>query len=276
MNAQLSFRILFLILAAAFGLCAQAREKQPEYQLGAGDIIRIFVYQNPDLTLETRVNEDGTITYPLIGNIKIGGKTVPSAEQTIAKALKDGGFIKQPQVTVVLLQNRSNQVSVLGEVNHPGRFPLENLNIRVSEMIAIAGGITAGGVSIAGGAITGGGDIAILTGVRDGKPFRKDIDIADMFLNNKPQDDVEVQGGDVIYVPRRPVFYIYGEVQKPGSYPVQRSMTIREALAQGGGPTIRGTESGLRLYRRGAVAPNLQLDDPVQGSDVLYVRERTF
>ena len=265
MNAQLLFRALFIILAGAFGLCAQAQDKQPQYQLGAGDTIRILVYQNPDLTLETRVNENGTITFPLIGNIKIGGMTVPSAEKAIANALRDGGFIKKPQVTIVVLLVRSNQVSVLGQVNHPGHFPLETTNIRVSEMIAIAGGVSATGA-----------DIAILTGVRDGRPFRKEIDIVGMFLNNKPQDDLAVEGGDVIYIPRQPVFYIYGEVQHPGSYLVERSMTIRQALAQGGGPTIRGTESGLRLYRRGVVAPNLQLDDPVQPYDVIYVRERVF
>lgn len=265
MNQQLLFRTLFFVLAAASGLCAQAQDKQPEYLLGAGDTIRIFVYQNPDLTLETRVNENDTITYPLIGNVKIGGMTVPSAEQAIAKALKDGGFIKKPQVTIVLLQNRSNQVSVLGEVNHPGHFPLETLNTRVSEMIAIAGGISATGA-----------DIVILTGVREGRPFRKDINVASVFLHNKPQDDLVVVGGDVIFVPRQPVFYIYGEVQKPGYYRVERGMTIRQALAQGGGPTIRGTESGLRMYRRGAAAPNLKLDDPVQADDVIYVRERLF
>lgn len=264
------FRTLVFILSAAFALSARAQDTQPEYQLGAGDIIRIIVFQNPDLTVETRVTENGTITYPLIGVVKIGGKTIPSAEQIIAKALKDGGYIKQPQVNIVLLQNRSNQVSVLGQVNHPGRFPLETVNIRVSEMIAIAGGI-----------ITNtGADVAILTGVREGKPFRKEIDIANMFLNNKPQEDLVVTGGDVIYVPRQAVFYIYGEVQKPGSYRVERGMTIRQALAQGGGPTIRGTERSLGLYRRDpsgkleTLSPDLNA--PVQPDDVLYVKESLF
>jgi polysaccharide export outer membrane protein len=270
MNSRLLFRTLVFILAAAFTLCARAQNPLPEYQLGAGDSIRITVYQNPDLTVETRVTENGTISYPLIGVVKIGGKTIPSAEQIIAKALKDGGFIKQPQVNIVLLQNRSNQVSVLGQVNHPGRFPLETVNIRVSEMIAIAGGIIT----------DSGADVAILTGLRDGKAFRKEIDITGMFLNNKPQDDIVVAGGDVIYVPRQPVFYIYGEVQKPGSYRVGHGMTIRQALAQGGGPTIRGTERSLGLYRRGpdgkveSLSPNL--NSPVQANDVLYVKESLF
>ena len=221
---------LLFVLAAAIAVCANAQDKQLEYQLGAGDTIRIVVFQNADLTLETRVTENGTITFPLIGTIKIGGLTIGAAEQIIAKALKDGGFIQAPQVNIVLLQNRGNQVSVLGQVNRTGRFPLETVNIRLSEMIAIAGGIAATGA-----------DVAILTGVREGKPFRKEIDIAGMFLANKLQDDIVVSGGDVIYVHRQPLFYIYGEVQKPGSYRVERNMTLRQALAQGGGPTLRGS-----------------------------------
>jgi polysaccharide export outer membrane protein len=280
MTSQRLFGALPLLLAAAFALCANAQDKQLEYQLGAGDTIRIIVFQNPDLTLETRVTENGTITFPLIGTIKIGGLTIGAAEQVIAKALKGGGFILSPQVNIVLLQNRGNQVSVLGQVNHPGRFPLETFNIRVSEMLAIAGGIASTGTSGAGGAILAGADVAILTGVREGKPFRVEIDIAGMFLNNKPQDDLVVSGGDVIYVPRMPLFYIYGEVQRASSYRVERGMTVRQALAQGGGPTVRGTERRLRLYRRGAdgkvetLSPSL--DDPVQADDVIYVNESIF
>ncbi|MBI3053445.1 MAG: polysaccharide export protein EpsE [Betaproteobacteria bacterium] len=245
--------------------------RQIEYQLGAGDMIKIVVFQNPDLTVEARVTENGTISFPLIGEVKVGGFTIPAAEQTIAKALKDGGFIQQPQVNIVLQQIRGYQVAVLGQVNRPGRFPLDTLNVRVSEMIAIAGGIT----------VATGADVAVLTGTREGKPFRKEIDIAGMFADrNRLQDDLVVAGGDVIYVQRAPIFYIYGEVQRPGSYRVERNMTVRQALAQGGGPTLRGTERWLRLHRRGADGKVAILrpgfDDPVQPDDVIYVRESIF
>ena len=127
------FRILpaaaLLVLAAAFASGARAQDKIAEYRLGAGDSIRISVFDNPNLTLETRVGENGTITYPLIGRVRIGGMTIPLAEQTIAKALADGNFIKQPQVSILSLQMRSNQVSVLGLVNRAGRFPLETFNV---------------------------------------------------------------------------------------------------------------------------------------------------
>jgi polysaccharide export outer membrane protein len=262
-------RWLFFVVISSSASAALAQDRAPEYQLAAGDIIRVTVFQNPDLTVETRVTESGTISYPLVGSVKVSGMTLPAAEQAIANALKAGGFLREPQVNIGLLQNRGNQVSVLGQVNRPGRFPLETTNTRVSEMLAIAGGVTATG-----------GDVATLTGTRDGKPFRKDIDIGAVFLNNQLQDDAVVAGGDVIYVHRQPVYYIYGEVQRPGSYRVERNMTVQQALAQGGGPTVRGTERSLRLHRRGSdgkvqvLSPLPQ--DAILPDDILYVQESWF
>src|SRR6185295_17406118 len=89
---------LLVAMVAAFSFCASAQDRQPEYLLGAGDNIRLTVFQNPDLTVETRVTENGTISFPLVGSVKVGGLTIPAAEQAVAKALKDGNFIQQPQV----------------------------------------------------------------------------------------------------------------------------------------------------------------------------------
>ena len=263
-----------LVLAmAAFVLHGQDKtmlhERPIEYRIGAGDGIRISVFQNPNLTLETRVAEDGSITYPLVGKVKLCGLTVAAAEQSIARALEAGNYIQNPQVNILPVAIRSSQVSVLGLVNRPGRFPLETFNTKVSEMIAIAGGISGAAA-----------DVAILTGERDAKPYRREIDIPPLFLNNKLDDDVTVQGGDVIYVHRAPVYYVYGEVHRPGSYRVERSMTVRQALVQAGGPTQRGTERSLRLHRRGADgrleerAP--RLDEMVRPDDVLHVGDSLF
>jgi polysaccharide export outer membrane protein len=271
-------RIVFLMVCglmagfASFGSLAQDKPQttqQGDYQLGAGDAIRILVFQNPDLTLDSRVSEGGTITYPLIGTVQIGGLTISGAEKKIAGALKDGGFVQQPQVNIVLIQVRGNQVSVLGQVNRPGRFPLETFNTRVSDMLAAAGGATAGG-----------DDVAIVTGVREGKPFRKQIDIPSLYIGDKPDADLVLSGGDTIYVHRAPVFYIYGEAQRPGAYRIERNMTVMQALSMGGGPTARGSEWRLRLHRKGAdgaieqISP--ELTDPIKPDDVLYVRESLF
>ena len=121
-------------------------------------------------------------------------------------------------------------------------------------------------LAIAGGVAPAGGDVAILTGERQGKPFRKEVDIAALFAEKGHAEDIAVAGGDVIYVERAPMFYVYGEVNRPGAYRLERAMTLRHALARGGGPTQRGTERNLRLHRRGAdgavqVIKNPRLDE---------------
>ncbi|MQY51025.1 polysaccharide export protein EpsE [Rhodocyclus tenuis] len=265
-------RLLSVLLFALLTLLApltRAADPSADYRLGAGDAIRVQVFQNPDLTIEARVAEGGTITYPLVGAVKLGGLAISEAESTIADALRLGGFVQQPQVNIVLLQVRGNQVAVLGQVNRPGRFPLETTNTRVSDMLAAAGGATVGG-----------DDIAILIGLRDGKPYRKVIDVPSLYLDENSQDDITVAGGDSIYVHRAPVYYIYGEAQRPGAYRVERGMTVMQALAMGGGPTIRGSEWWLRLHRKSAdgsiekISP--KLTDPVLPNDVIYVRESLF
>jgi polysaccharide export outer membrane protein len=102
-----------------------------------------------------------------------------------------------------------------------------------------------------------------------------------MFLDNRMEADMMVAGGDVIYIHRQPLFYIYGEIASPGSKRVERDMTIRQALAHSGGPTVqRGTAQGLHLYRRDAqgkiqsLTPDL--NERVQPDDVLYVNANMF
>jgi polysaccharide export outer membrane protein len=205
----------------------------------------------------------------LIGQIGIGGLAISEAEKRIANALQSGGFIKAPQVNIALVLIRGNQISVLGQVTRPGRFPMETANTRLSDMLANAGGATPTG-----------DDIAIVTGIRNAKPFRKEVDVPGIFLQNKVEDDVILQGGDTIYVHRAPVFYIYGEAQRPGSYRIERDMTVMQALTQGGGPTNRGSEKRLRLHRKNAkgVIEELEpkLTDPVLNNDVIYVKESIF
>lgn len=267
------FRALHLLVATLLTLyCLEIRAQNkaaPDYPLGAGDTIRVHVFQNPDLTIEARVSESGFITYPLIGVVELGGLSIGVAEGKIANALQTGGFIQKPQVNIVLMQIRGNQVAVLGQISRPGRFPLETANTRLSDMLANAGGATPGG-----------DDIAIVTGTRNGQPFRKQVDIPALFLVENSQEDIVMRGGDTVYVHRAPVFYIYGEAQRPGSFRIERDMTIMQALAQGGGPTARGSEKRLRLHRKGPNGTVRQLDpqltDRVMPDDVIYVKESIF
>lgn len=240
-----------------------------DYLIGPGDIVRITVYQSPDLTLDARVAESGVISYPLLGTVRLGGLSVAQAEATITRGLRDGRFLKQPQVTVLVTQVRGNQVSVLGMVNKPGRFPIDVVGMRLSEALALAGGVA-----------TGGNDVVTLSGARDGKAFRSEIDLPALYGRKPSGEDPILENGDVVFVERAPSVYIYGEVQKPGALRLERDMSVMQALASGGGLTQRGTARGLRVHRRGADGKVQILEpamtDKVRDGDVIYVKESLF
>lgn len=249
---------------------APAPADRSEYLIGPGDVIRVSVFQNPDLSLEARVNENGTIRFPLIGSVRIGGMSVSNAEKAIADGLRAGDFVKQPQVTVLLAQIRANLVSVLGQVGKPGRYPLEVGGTKLMEVLAQAGGVSPTG-----------SDTLILSGQRDGKPFRKEIDMpAVLGPTQDTTADIELQNGDVIFVDRAPQIYIYGQIQKPGVMRLERNMTVMQAMAAGGGLTQRGTEKGLRVNRRKADGKievfEPGMNDVLRPDDIVYVRESIF
>ncbi|MGY4830280.1 polysaccharide export protein EpsE [Sphaerotilaceae bacterium SBD11-9] len=244
-------------------------DTQRDYVVGPGDVLRINVYQNADLSLDARVSESGLITYPLLGQVAVGGQSIGQVEATLADGLKKGNFIKQPQVGVLLVQVRGNQASVLGMATRPGRYPIEVNGMRLSQLLALAGGVAPGG-----------SEIVTLSGVRDGQPYRLKVDISALFTGGTPLDDPLVLNGDTLYVERAPTVYIYGEVQRPGPIPLQGDMTLMQAVASGGGLTPRGTERGMRIHRRNAAGKleviSPRMEDIVHSGDVIYVKESLF
>ena len=242
----------------------------PEYRLGAGDVLRIAVYQNPDLTLETRVSESGLVSFPLLGNIRLGGLSVTQSEKLISDGLKTGNFVKSPQVTIVVLQVKGNQASVLGQVNRPGRYPIETADMRLTDLLANAGGVVS----------ASGSEILVLTGTRMGQPYRIEIDLPGIFAPGGLGADVFIMNGDVVWVDRAPLVYIYGEVQRPGPMRLERAMTVMQSLATGGGITQRGTAKGMRIHRKGEGGKvqilELPLDEQLRDGDVVYVKESLF
>lgn len=260
---RLALIALTSLLLSAFAGAAD------EYLLGPGDVLRIAVYGQQDMTSEVRVSESGFITFPLIGLVKAVGVPAAGLELKIADALKKGGFVNKPEVSAMITSFRSKQVSVLGQVNRPGKFSLETVST-VADLLALAGGTL---TNVAA-------DEVVLIQQRDGKTIRKNIDLlallnqADFTLNDK------VENGDVIFVPRAPMFYVYGEVQRPGVYRLERNMTVAQAIAAGGGLTLRGSDSRLQVKRRNngkqIETNSIQLDDSLQMDDVLVVKERVF
>jgi polysaccharide export outer membrane protein len=264
----------WLAAAILLAVCLIAFASRPvfaeqPYLIVPGDILKITVFKNTDLSLEVRVSESGSIAYPLVGAIAVSGLTLPAAEKKIEQLLQERGFVVNPQVNILLTEAYGNLVSVIGEVNKAGRYSVESAGGHVSGMLAAAGGVTVNG-----------GYLISISGTRGGKPFHRDVDVARTSTTGTAGDDIEVYGGDTIFVRRAPLFYIYGQVQKPGQYPLELGMTVMQALATGGGTTGKGTQRGIVRHRRDANGKvkeeSVALDDDVQDKDVIYVKESLF
>ena len=257
----------FSLWLAALALAAAGAAHGADLPLGTADVMKITVYNNPDLTTEARVSEAGFVTFPLLGQVAVAGLAPAAAQKKIAALLESGGFVKKPQVNILVTLIQSQQVSVLGLVNRPGRFPID-ASRSVLDVLALAGGVNGEG-----------GDVISVLRKRNGATTKDTIDLEQM-VRSGTTGELDLAGGDVVYVERAPRFFIYGEVQRPGLFRLERSMTVLQALAAGGGLTPRGTERGLRIKRRDA-AGKLQIleaqhDDLVRPDDVVYVKESLF
>src|SRR5882724_4955336 len=123
------------IFALAYLMIAPCLAAGKGYIMGPGDVIKVTVFQNPEMATETRVSEIGTITFPLVGTVEVGGLTTAQAEVRIAGLLKVGNFVPRAQINVLVTQFRSRQISVLGQVNHPGRFAIEEPSLRLADAL---------------------------------------------------------------------------------------------------------------------------------------------
>ena len=140
----------------------------------------------------------------------------------------------------------------------------------LADLLAIAGGV----------AQTGSDIVTHITTGADGKTAKRDIDINQALKNGEMEHNFPVANGDIIFVPRAPMFYIYGEVQRPGAYRLEKDMTVMQALSVGGGLSVRGTQRGIRINRNAEdgklTTLESKINDPVRENDVIYVRESLF
>ena len=239
-----------------------------EYVLGPGDIVRIIVYEHPDLTTVARIGDSGNITFPLLGKVTLGQSTITDAESRLVESLKNGGFVRSPQVSLLVEEFRSKQVSVLGEVNQPGKYPIDGSSTTVVDFLALAGGLTAQGAD----------SLKLIK--RGGQGEQTEIDLVAIFRQGDLNHNTKVEHGDIIYVPIMDRFYIYGEVREPGVYRLERNMTLMQALSVAGGLTGRGTERGVKVNRRGEDGTMMSMDatslNRLMPDDVIYVKESLF
>ncbi len=270
-STKLTKLILYLCLAVIANV-ASARDNAPQ----SGDLVRITVYGQPDLTTVTRIEPDGEIQFPFIGSVRVGGVSTQEAAANIAAGLQEKGIVRNPQVTLLVSEERRQQealVTVIGEVARPGRYPLSDESAAIAlglvDALALAGGSTAE----AGSNVT-----VFRRGSADEQRIEVDIN-AVMTGATLSESNVELQDGDVVIVPKADVFYIYGQVQRPGKYQLTPNLLVMQAISISGGVTERGSERDVSVTRNqgdGYDASNVKLDDTLQPGDVIYVKERFF
>jgi polysaccharide biosynthesis/export protein len=264
---------LALALFAASG--ARDAFAQASATIEPGDVLKISVYGNPDLTTVTRVLPNGTVTFPLIGQVKVGGQAPIDAERRIADRLSNGGFVRNAAVSI-FVQERSakpvNSVTLLGQVLRSGTYSLDQESPgSVTTLIAL--------LAQAGGVTDRAADHCYLIRKEGGQARRINVDLANLLRYGDVKADVPLLNGDVVLVPETDVFYIYGEVQRPGRYRLERDMTVMHAVSVASGITPRGNLKGIVLSRPQTgrmVAKDSFLEDKLLPNDVVFVKTAVF
>jgi len=258
-------RILAALLASLALQHAANAGTGGDYLLGAGDLVRIGVFGYPDMTADVRVDDAGAIRYALVGTLNVAGHSTREVETAIAQRLTEGGYIRSPQVSVLITEYLSQKVAVMGQVAKPGQYALTQRS-KVLDLLAEAGGVVTGLAA---------DDATLLRA--DGS--KVPINLFELFQGN-PEPNAVVGPGDTLYVPRAPQFYVYGEVQRPGAYRLERGMTVSQAISAGGGLTPRGTERHTTVKRRKSqgkeIVVTVRGSDQLRADDVLYVKEALF
>lgn len=272
-----------LLIALTLGVIAlpvlSARPQVPnDYVVGPRDVLLITVFNEPTLSGRFTVESDGSINFPLIERVQVGGKTVRAIQQEIVERLKSG-YLINPQVTVLVEQFRSQNVFIVGEVRQPGRHSISG-SLTLLEALAEAGGTTT----------TAGGEVivrrpkspAAAVGPADPTDDATSELVARVVLEDLQSGrapNVAIRDGDTIFVPKAEVFFVVGHVRSPGSYVWEEGMTVLKAISLAGGITERGARNRIKIIRivdgeRREI--RVEMTDRVEPNDTLEVPQRYF
>lgn len=232
-RAFLLFILLWNIIICYSFAQNKITDTQKKYVISPNDILEITVYGEPDLSVTVRVSQDGTIIYPLLGNIKAAGFDIREIEKTITDLLTQD-FLVNPQVSIFIKQYA--KISILGEVRNPCTYEMKE-NLTLTQAIAAAGGFTDTANSDA---------IKIISGIGEKKEtITVDIDQ----IMNKEIADVEIKANDTILVASYGHISIMGQVVHPGIYNLKKGLTVIEAISLAGGFTSIAAQDGTRVIR---------------------------
>ncbi|WP_198173315.1 SLBB domain-containing protein [Cupriavidus sp. USMAA2-4] len=237
--------------------------------VGPGDTLAISIMGPGGANANVTVDADGKIVVPFVGTMQAAGKTPAAIGQQIADALRTRGYLEHAQVAVEVLAVRSRVVSILGSVARPGRYALTN-HLSLLELLALAGGSTADA-----------GNTAVLIRRVDDKQERIPLYLDNSQHPSRDIQDTDLKANDIVFVPKVQKFYVYGEVGKPGAYPVEDRLNVMRAIAIAGGLTPRSSDRRIQLEHMDEATGKLgseqaNLTDPVRPGDVVRVGERIF
>jgi polysaccharide export outer membrane protein len=255
-----------------------AADVAPPLRIGAGDLLEVNMFENPDLSGRFRVDEKGNITVPLIGVIHVDGDTAGEAAVTIEKRFVDAQILQpaESHATVFIAEYATQGITVSGEVKSPGVLPA--LGVRMlNDVISAAGGVT----------ITAAAKVVIIHKSDPGNQMTLDY-VPEALKPVIP--NVQIFPGDTVIVPRAGIVYVVGNVARPGGYVLdgRNSLTVEEVMALAGGSghaaaikraqLVRATDDGrkeaitipINLIYKGR-APDVALKD----GDILYVPTST-
>ncbi|MGA8541801.1 MAG: polysaccharide biosynthesis/export family protein [Terriglobales bacterium] len=225
-------------------------------KLGIGDLIEISVFGVPDLSTKTRISGSGDVYLPLIDYVHVADLSSDEAQELIQKRLEDGGFVRNPHVSIFVDESASQAITLLGEVNRPGPYPATGER-HLFDMISLAGGLT----DKAG---------RMVTIEHRGDPAQKVQIQLSSNLAEDSQSNVEVLPGDMIIVSRAGIVYVVGDVQHPSGFLIEdTNLSVLKALALAGGSTRTSALSKTRILRQ---TPNGVQEIPINLKKVLYAK----
>ena len=247
-----------------------------DYVIGPQDLLSITVFDQAELTGKYAVELDGSFSFPFVGRVHVGGKTIRAVEAELKHRLMQG-YLKNPQISVAIDEYRSQRVFIVGEVRNVGPHPLTG-GMTLIEALAKAGSTTAEAgdeVIVVRGGGAGDGSEAVKAGNKE--TLR--VSLKDLQRGAAGASDVALRDGDMIYVPRAESVYLLGEVKNPGSYAIQSGMTVLQAFSLAGGVTQYGAPNRVEVIRLvNGVKKKMKVkpDDLVQPGDTIVVPERFF
>jgi len=233
MKKAIIFTLILLMLPVYVTFAQDTEKKESVYRLGVNDLLEISVYQEPDLSKVVRVSHDGSISFPLLGNLAVAGLSAKELESKITDLLA-ADYLVNPQVNVFIKEH--GKVYVSGFAVKPGAYEIKS-GMTAMEALALAGGVSDKGDE----------ENIHLNRKQDGKDIT--IEINSIQTANDPDADTVLLPGDELVVDELGTVSVLGQVKTPGRYPLKRGLTVVQAVALAGGATDLSAPNGTKVIR---------------------------